>query len=231
MVQQHQRRRNTRRKRQVRALCLAFAMTLLLGGVAAQRFTHIRQGQTRTGAMRLTPVRYQGRTTQAAEQSTAPASVPSVSVLVDARKTAAADLPSLADALRGAALSPDILSAVSSSSDTISKARPNWFEWAHLDAKRAPLQVNAATTIDTNSLGAYATSGDWGMSLCLVNKTNSRLLTTAQLRLPGGVYTIERLTLGAEEERGRKGEKETEEEQGTGNREQKKSNRKSEIGN
>ncbi len=60
-------------------------------------------------------------------------------------------------------------------------------------------------------MGAYATRGEWGTSLCLVNKTNFRLLTTAQLRLPRGVYTIERLTIGqgTEEEKRRKGEEET----------------------
>ena len=178
----------------------------LLGSVAAQRFPSIHSASRKAPVVTtLTPVRYR-------LQQTAPADPPTASVVVtvDAQETTAPDLPALADALHGIAVVPDTLPKTTNGEN--SNALPAWFGWAHLDGKRARVQINAPAIIGAEGLGVYAARGEWGTSLCLVNKTNARLLTTAQLRLSRGVYTIERLTLGEgteEKEKRRRGEEET----------------------
>ena len=227
MVQQHQRGRNTRpvRPSRAQALRLSGAIALILGSVAARYFTASpHNSRPVNGIPTLTPVRYEAKPKTQTEQPPVP-----VLVSVDGQESPAAASATLADTLRGFAILPDNLP--NAAPDGGSTSLPAWFGWARLDGKRAHVQVNAPATVGAEELGVYATRGEWGTSLCLVNKTNTRLLTTAQLCLPRGVYTIERLTLGqgrqGDREIGRQGEEETQ--SAIGNRQSAIGNRQSAI--
>ncbi len=87
--------------------------------------------------------------------------------------------------------------------DNFQAGNTPWFAWGHLDAGRVAAHVKASADAAEGTPSVYAARSENGVTVCLVNPTNARLLTTTATRLPRGVYCIERLTVMQEKGKGR----------------------------
>ncbi len=123
-----------------------------------------------------------------------------ISVESDATRSAPAD----PDALRAATLRAPL------PSDTASPPSPgseeDWFAWGRLNAPRVDAQITSAEALPADSARAYAVHSGEGATLCLANRSEQKMEARVRIRLPRGVYRIERLTLSpplvkAEQER------------------------------
>ena len=130
---------------------------------------------------------------QAQRAAETPHPTPSLTISVSVSKTQDADLNALHEALANATPLPGELPASGHSNEALSPV-PAWFAWGQLNSQRVSVQVTAPLRLPANALGVYAARSEYGATLCLVNKTNARLLTSAVVQLPRGAYRIERLT-------------------------------------
>lgn len=67
---------------------------------------------------------------------------------------------------------------------------PDWFLWARLGGKPISCSLPASASPD---LLAYAVHAEEGNTLCLVNRSDQKTVYRLQLRLPRGVYKVEKL--------------------------------------
>ena len=72
-------------------------------------------------------------------------------------------------------------------------ARPKWLAWSRLDAPAMELRTVGAVRVATDAIQAYAAHPPGGAAMCLVNHSDQKLTTHMRIRLPRGVYKIDRL--------------------------------------
>lgn len=77
--------------------------------------------------------------------------------------------------------------------DVTGPRKPTWWDWIGLDGPRAACAISGSPAPFTVAL--YATRLPDGVSVCLVNRSQQKRPVLLQVRLPAGIYTIERLTL------------------------------------
>jgi hypothetical protein len=126
-----------------------------------------------------------------------------LTVTVDTTQVMPADLSALASALAGTPLAQTVPNPDPNKPDPNKAASDkagqpiaqDWLLWGHLDAHRVQVVLNAPVTFVPNALGLYAAASTEGRTVCLVNRSQEKLQTRVQVRLPRGIYTIERLTL------------------------------------
>jgi hypothetical protein len=224
---------------------------LTLGLIGAQRQAapafgnnHTRQGKI--SRVSVIPVVWHAQTSPDGVQPTL-----SLKIDVDVSHTQAADLNALKNALAGIVPLPDAIkeeikteeirkeevkaeeSGKQAEQSGDARSIPAWFAWGHLNVGRTPAQVAALTGLtDVNvleALGVYAVHDENGATVCLVNKTNARLLTNTRVRLPRGVYSIERLTISREGGKAEEAQETRDKRQGEGEEQSEIRNPKSKI--
>ena len=156
-----------------------------------------QSGHSARNTPRLTPAAWQMPAPAYAQTQATPALIPALKISVDSGAT----LPADPTALRSM-FAPDAASQEAGARVTDAA----WYAWGHLEAGRAKAHVTPSSEASERAVGVYAVRWNDGVTLCLVNRTDARLNTTAEVRLPRGVYTVERLTV-TQEKRERKKEK------------------------
>jgi hypothetical protein len=71
----------------------------------------------------------------------------------------------------------------------------DWFAWGRLNAPHAAIVVLSPMTLPADGLRAYGAHSEEGATLCIANHSELKVQVDARIRLPRGVYSIERLTL------------------------------------
>ena len=90
--------------------------------------------------------------------------------------------------------------AVLTGGSTNDKDQPEWYRWARLDCKQSIISVpQVASTLATSSkdtppIEVYAAGSDTGGAICMVNRTSVKYPYVLKVRLPHGVFCIERLS-------------------------------------
>ncbi len=106
---------------------------------------------------------------------------------------AAVTLPSDPDALRAWTFGPDANAAVPASDRPTGS--PSWSQWGHFASPRARVTLTPMAGLANDALQTYAVRFGEGITLGLANRSDRALPIRVTLRLPRGVYTVERLTL------------------------------------
>lgn len=169
------------------------ATTLVVGfvGMLALMPPHQTEASFSTSAhpTLLTTAVWHGQSAQPTRQASP---VPFVKIDVDLSPTQPADQEALCRTLAGGVALPG--------ADALDKGNPppDWFVWARLNSANAPAQLTlgqaAQSELPAEGLGIYATRNEYGATLCLVNRTDTPIQTSAGIRLPRGIYRIELLT-------------------------------------
>jgi hypothetical protein len=165
-------------------------------GLGCSRRTPGAEIVRRPAAIAVLPARADDLAGSPAGAQRPPAPPTPLTVQVDTLQPQSADMQSLTDALDGVIPGP---SASDAPQDR--PAAPDWLVWGHLDGARWPVSLNARVTFAPNSLGLYAAGNAECKTVCLVNRSQERVWARVQVRLPRGIYTIERLTLARPAER------------------------------
>lgn len=147
---------------------------------------------------------------RAAEPLETPAPMPLAQVEADATQTVPADpaarQKALGPLLAGAALPSAPAEMPPASADPIPLNSPHfqgetasaaWFFWGRLGARRVRADVQTPDPALTANLGIYAVRSVEGATVCLANLSDRKIKTQVRIRLPRGLYRIERLTLSA----------------------------------
>ena len=209
MVRANNRRVRVRRRRAWAVTIGGALLTIGLMGAQRQAATKVGRStrQEKISRVSVIPVVWHAQAASGDVQPT-----PSIKIDVDAVHTQSADLNALKEALAGVVPLPEALkeenrteagtaegSGKQAEQSGNAERVPAWFAWGHLNAGRAPAQITALTGLTnanvSEALGVYAVRDENGATVCLINKTKARLLTNTRVRLPRGVYRIERLTL------------------------------------
>jgi hypothetical protein len=126
-----------------------------------------------------------------AERTGPPASLPVVGIEADATQSAPGEptlLRSTLDAISAAAGAiTGAAGAAQTAETTPVEANRDWYVWGRLASPRA-----AATSV-SDGIGPYAVHSPEGATVCLINRSGQKTATRLTLRLPRGVYKIERL--------------------------------------
>lgn len=147
------------------------------------------------GRRRQTPMQAaQGRIPQAQEPLTKPLWL---RVEADATRTSPADPAALRTLLDG---TPVTGVPVPATNALALQPYPDWFIWGEMAGRRAHANVRLASTQPANgapesNLGVYAVHSATRTTLCMVNRTGQEARVRVRVRLPQGIYRIERLAL------------------------------------
>lgn len=159
--------------------------------VFARTVAPLRAGQSDAPA--------QGNATAAqAPQNTlpAPAATPLfVRVNIDTTQTSASDLIALRAALEGAANPgplPADLDTTARAGETVAGV-PDWLVWGRFTARRAATYLYLPTSLPASAVGVYAVRAAAGASVCVVNRAGQTARVRLRVRLPRGLYRVERL--------------------------------------
>lgn len=70
----------------------------------------------------------------------------------------------------------------------------DWFVWGRLGSAQADTRVTLAEALPTDAVRTYASYSSDGASVVIANKSARRVPINVRIRLPRGVYKIERMT-------------------------------------
>lgn len=76
--------------------------------------------------------------------------------------------------------------------------QPDWFLWARMDGKQLPVRVMPRSSLSVEEVRACATYAPGGVAVLLANPGPHPLALEVRVRLPRGVFRIERLTFSPE---------------------------------
>jgi hypothetical protein len=122
---------------------------------------------------------------------------PLIKVNADATQSGPADLTALNRALEGTLLAPDRPSAGTEASPSNAAAPDsgaNWFFWGRFAGQRIYAETIRPEDLPETVFKTYAVRSRSGTSVCLVNRADRKVQVAVRLRLPRGIYCIERLT-------------------------------------
>ncbi|HZP84929.1 MAG TPA: hypothetical protein VFB21_25050 [Chthonomonadaceae bacterium] len=158
----------------------------------------------------LEPAHATWQAPSAAPDAEPPVPMPLVQVEADATQTVPADPAAEQKALRpllaGASLPAASAEAPPAPAGPIPLNSPHfqgetasaaWFFWGRLGATRVRAEAQTPDPALTTDLGVYAVRSEEGATVCLANLSDRKIKTQVRIRLPRGLYRIERLTLSA----------------------------------
>lgn len=146
------------------------------------------QNHTDVPKIQLFAASYQ---TDASPSETAP--LPPSKIEVDTRRKRSTNIEILRETLaeHQRMLPPSAILGVGKAD---SDMESDWFVWARLGSAQADTAVRQTASLPANAILAYSAISSEGSAVVMVNRAARRVPVSTRIRLPRGVYKIERLT-------------------------------------